>query len=211
MLIPYRAEVFVDQEPRANYVLIFAMILAFFITWIMPGEWIRYFLLSDTTILPGILTYLFLHADLIHLIGNVIFLSTFGNAVNCRMGNFRYTLTFLGLGFIAGLLHILIDGNPVLGASGAISGITGMFLFLFPRSEIRFFYFIIYHAGIARLPSIILVLYWFFYDLLMYYLGSQGIAYVAHLSGYLAGFFGAWALLNLRMISLWESDKPMIY
>ena len=131
MLIPYRAEVFVDQEPRANYILIFIMVGVYLLSWALPTSFFLPFILSSETLFPGILTHIFLHAGFFHLLGNVLFLWTFGNAVNCRMGNKRYTLTFLFLGLIAGAMHLIIDGAPGLGASGAISGITGMFLFLF--------------------------------------------------------------------------------
>ena len=88
-----------------------------------------------------LVTALFQHAGFIHLFGNMLFLFVFGNAINAKMGHLPYLGAYLGIGFAVSLAWLAIDSGPaVLGASGAIMGICGMFLVLYPRNEVDMFW-----------------------------------------------------------------------
>ena len=87
-----------------------------------------------------IFTSMFMHGGWMHLIGNMLFLWIFGNAVCAKIGNVRYLPIYLGLGIFAGLTHMIFQGGPVIGASGAINGVVGMFLVFFPENSITCFW-----------------------------------------------------------------------
>src|SRR5205823_6429966 len=88
-----------------------------------------------------LVTYQFVHADILHLAGNMMFLFVFGNAVNAKLGHWQFVVIYLLLGVLAGAAFIPFAGGlPVLGASGAIMGIVGVFLVLFPRNDVQVFY-----------------------------------------------------------------------
>jgi len=140
-------------------------------------------------------TSMFLHGDWLHFGSNMLFLWVFGDNVEDRFGHFRYLLFYLAAGVAAIWLQIAIDTTstvPTIGASGAIAGVLGAYLLLFPFSRIRtavIFFFIIF----VRIPAIILLGFWF---LLQFFSGigtlglaSQGggVAYWAHIGGFLFG------------------------
>lgn len=210
MLIPYKADVYVDEQPLANVGLIVIMMLCHGAGWVLGPKSMDFMLLTADTLPVGLLLSLFLHLDLFHLLGNVLFLWTFGNAVNCRLGHARYSIVFLVLGVMAGSLHILIDGTPAAGASGAISGIVGMFLFLFPRSKTKCFWLLGWRAGSIEIPSAILIAGWFVFDVAGFALGWSQVAYVAHIAGTVAGLGAALLAVKLRLITFWMTDKPLM-
>jgi membrane associated rhomboid family serine protease len=140
-------------------------------------------------------TSMFLHGDWLHFGVNMLFLWVFGDNVEDRFGHFRYLLFYLAAGVAATWLQIAIDTTstvPTIGASGAIAGVLGAYLLLFPFSRVRtaiIFFFIIF----VRIPAIILLGFWF---LLQFFggigtlgLSSQGggVAYWAHIGGFLFG------------------------
>ena len=90
----------------------------------------------DGFALKGLFGYMWLHGGILHLLGNMLFLWIFGNAVCAKIGNLRYIPAYLGLGIVAGISHLIFTGGSSLGASGAINGIVGMFLVFFPQNEI---------------------------------------------------------------------------
>lgn len=148
----------------------------------------------------GFVTYAFLHGGWLHIIGNMLFLWVFGPNLEDRLGRVGFTAFYLAAGAVAGLVHILVESAPVIGASGAISGVTGAYLVLFPRTVIRclVIFFII---GIFSIPA------WWFIgfaiarDFVFEALGAQdNVARWAHLGGYAFGFAVALALLQLRII-----------
>lgn len=141
-------------------------------------------------------TYQFLHGGLLHIAGNMLFLWVFGPPVEDRLGRWWFLLFYLVGGAAAGGVHALLDASPVIGASGAISGVTGAFMAMFPRVTIRVLsiFFII---GVWHIPAMWFILMGVAWDL---FLPRQGVAVTAHLGGYLYGFTIAMALLWLRII-----------
>lgn len=146
------------------------------------------------------LTSMFLHADLIHLGGNMLFLYVFGDNVEDTFGHVRYLLFYLIAGIAASLLHIftaLIMGDagiPTIGASGAIAGVLGAYFVLYPRSRILtlvFFFWI----TIVAIPAVVFLGLWFVFQFLYGTVGAGGgVAYWAHIGGFITGIvFGvAW-------------------
>jgi membrane associated rhomboid family serine protease len=147
-------------------------------------------------------TSMFLHADLLHLGGNMLFLYVFGDNVEDAFGHGRYLVFYLLSGIAANVTFIwaqLLSGDlkglliPAIGASGAIAGVLGAYLILYPKARILTLVFIgwIY---ILPLPAVLFLGFWFVYQLLygMLTLGVEavtGIAYWAHIGGFVAGIF----------------------
>jgi membrane associated rhomboid family serine protease len=144
-----------------------------------------------------ILFSLFMHAGLAHILGNMLYLFIFGDNVEDRLGHFRYLLFYLFSGAAASLAQVYVTlftgGNlliPSLGASGAISGVLGGYLLLFPRRRVRVLMF----YSIIEVPALIAVGLWFVFQVVngLGYLGGSrsggGVAYAAHVGGFVAGF-----------------------
>lgn len=139
-------------------------------------------------------TSLFIHGGWMHLLGNMLFLWVFGDNIEDRFGHFRYLLFYLAAGVAAIWLQIAVDTTstvPTIGASGAIAGVLGAYLLLFPYSRVStlvFFFFI----TVVKIPAFVLLGFWF---VLQFFSGvgslgieSQGgVAYWAHIGGFLLG------------------------
>ncbi len=221
VLIPLRTDSPIRRPPKANYALIAANVMVLLLTYdLMPAprapgdmspppsplrpEVRQYRLLLDGAEpeLHQLFTYQFLHDGLWHLLGNMLFLWVFGNSVNAKMGQVAYVLFYLACGVAAGAGYLLFNQSPLLGASGSVAGVTTAFLVLFPRSRISFFYWFIV-IGVFELPSTILIVAKIIvYDNLVepIFSGGQGVAYSAHIAGYLAGAVIALLLLWLRAV-----------
>jgi membrane associated rhomboid family serine protease len=144
-----------------------------------------------------LITSMFLHAGWLHIGGNMLFLYIFGDNVEDRMGHFFYLLFYLFCGVVAGITQIAIDPGssiPSLGASGAIAGVLAAYVVLFPLAKVRTVIFIFIFFTIVTLPAIILIGLWFvlqFFDgilsLSTVQQGMGGVAYFAHVGGFLSG------------------------
>lgn len=142
-----------------------------------------------------------------HLIGNMIFLLAFGRAVERRIGSLGFLALFLGAAVLSAVAEaILVPQIMLVGASGAICGVTGAFLALFPKARVRFLNLFIL-LGIFSLPAPIAVGIQVAFDLMGFLGSGEGnVAYAAHLAGYLAGFGTMVLLLATGMISRTEWD-----
>jgi len=145
------------------------------------------------------LTYQFLHAGWEHLIFNMLFLYVFGNSLEDRLGPLGYLFFYLAGGVVAGIGHSLTSTSPVLGASGSVSAVTGGFLALFPLSHVTVLWPIIL-IFIFECPSIYFIALAFAKDVLFQFVGSEGVAYLAHISGNIYGFGVGMALLASRIL-----------
>ena len=141
--------------------------------------------------LLGLVFHMFLHGGLFHLIGNMWFLWLFGDNVEYNFGKLRFLLFFFLAGLIAVFVQIILTADadlfmPVVGASGAISGVIGAYVVLYPRNKIRAFMLLFYYPLFFSIPAYFYVAVWFFLQLL--YIGSiTNVAYMAHIGGFLAG------------------------
>jgi hypothetical protein len=131
----------------------------------------------------------------------MLFLWVFGNALNDRLGHVAYLAFYLAGGVLAGIGYVLLSGRaPVLGASGAISAVTGAYLVLFPRVRVTLL-MIFYFITTLQVSSLLFVGFQFVYDLLMTVTDiGGGVAYAAHSSGYIFGIAVAAALLALKVL-----------
>src|ERR1051326_4190181 len=144
-----------------------------------------------------IITSMFLHAGWLHIGGNMLFLFIFGDNGEDRMGHLPYLVFYLFCGVIASVAQIAVDPSssiPSLGASGAIAGVLAAYLVLFPLAQVRTIIFIFIFFTIVTLPAIILIGLWFllqFFDGVASLGTAQqsmgGVAYFAHVGGFVAG------------------------
>ncbi|GAA4922933.1 rhomboid family intramembrane serine protease [Streptomyces coeruleoprunus] len=167
---------------------------AYFRRWgVIPAE-----LLSGA---PGALltpfSALFVHGNWLHLLGNMLFLFVFGAMAEERMGHVRFALFYVGCGCLAlfGYAVVHADSTQTLvGASGAISGVLGAFLYLFPRARVTSLFPFLFFLPL-RFPAWIVLIFWF----VLQWLAAReagtgpGVAYLAHLIGFALGFLYAWA------------------
>ncbi|MBM4331920.1 MAG: rhomboid family intramembrane serine protease [Deltaproteobacteria bacterium] len=134
---------------------------------------------------------MFLHGGFFHLFGNMLYLWIFGNNIEDTLGHFRFLLFYLICGLFAGAAQILSDPTspvPMIGASGAIGGILGGYLLLFPGARILTLVFIFLFIRLIRIPALVVLGFWFFIQVLSVGRGViSNVAFFAHIGGFLAG------------------------
>jgi membrane associated rhomboid family serine protease len=223
-VLPIRDETKSLTTPHITRILLIANIIVFFVTFLRDFSYpfwpltlfggypspsidlvvAKYGLVPNAVIrgndLYTLFTSMFLHADIIHLGGNMLFLHVFGDNVEDTFGHFRYLLFYLVAGFAASLLHIFTVLNtigqsiPTIGASGAIAGVLGAYFVLYPRSRILTLVFLFW-ITIVAIPAVVFLGLWFVYQFLYGTISAGGgVAYWAHIGGFIAGIvFGvAW-------------------
>jgi membrane associated rhomboid family serine protease len=160
---------------------------------------------------------MFLHGGWGHLLGNCLFFWVFGNNIEDSMGRLRFLVFYLLCGLAAAATHILIQpGSPVptVGASGAISGVLGAYLVLYPKVRVRMFFFFIIFFRIISIPAWAVLLWWFAWQVIS---GlpelmsvrpevSSGVAVWAHIGGFVAGLILVKLFENPRLVA--ERDAP---
>jgi membrane associated rhomboid family serine protease len=206
-MIPLRDDVPSSTRPIVNYLLIVSC-TAVFLYMLSLGsapEIARFVstygaipsqVLGGTTGAPPYLTLvtsLFLHGGWVHLLGNMLYLWVFGDNVEDLMGHGGYLLFYLIAGVIATLTHVFLNPTstlPVVGASGAIAGVLGAYLVLFPRARILSLVPLGYFLWTARVPALFFLPVWF---LMQFLTGLASIhrdvpvAWAAHVGGFIAG------------------------
>jgi membrane associated rhomboid family serine protease len=153
-------------------------------------------------------TSMFMHGGWLHIAGNMLFLWVFGNNVEDRLGRVKFLLFYLLAGLIAVYTQVLIDPSstaPTIGASGAIAGVLGAYAVLFPRARVLTLIFIIFFVTIVEIPALILLSLWFILQFIpalgqvaVKSGGGQGVAYFAHVGGFVFGLAIGAVLLRLR-------------
>lgn len=152
------------------------------------------------------ITYAFLHGGLLHILGNMLFLWVFGPCVEDRLGRFWYVLFYLGGAVLAGMAHEWASDARVLGASGAVSAVTGAFLVLFPRTVIRVLLFFIL-IGVFSIPAWWFVAFAIARDFLPVLAATEdNVAREAHLGGYAFGIGVSMFLLWTKILSREQYD-----
>jgi membrane associated rhomboid family serine protease len=203
----------VDITPFVTFALIAANVLVFlyqlthgniegfFQTWsVIPVEYSRGTDIAPTH--PGpfwitTMSSMFMHGGWMHLLGNMLFLWIFGDNVEHAMGSLRFLVFYLLCGVIATLAHILTGPSsqiPSLGASGAISGVLGAYIVLFPKQRVR----VLLGRMVTHMPAIAVIGMWIVLQFING-IGSMaqtaetgGVAYAAHVGGFLAGLALVW-------------------
>ena len=202
MLLPIRTDRRLQHTPWVNYGLIVANVIVFVITQgLHESARDPYLLDPRDPKLYQFVSYQFLHAGWMHLLGNMLFLHVFGNSVEDRLGKISYLAFYLAGGVLAGVGHALVEQAPVLGASGAVAAVSGAFLALFPKTRVKIIYFFFF-IGAIEISSMVLIGFYFAYDLFQMVSNLGGnVAYLAHLSGYAYGFAIGMGLLWTRLLA----------
>ena len=212
LVIPIRTESKIRRPPLVNYVLIGANVSLFLVfnygmadTSVESFKAQYLYFHSAEPALYQFFTYQFLHADVWHLLGNLLFLWVFGNSVNGKMGDVPYLLFYLAGGIFAAWGYAVITPRPfqLVGASGAVAAVTTAYLALFPRSRVTVLVWLFIFIHFFELPAMIIIglkiIVWD--NIIAPGLGGQdSVAHGAHLAGYLFGFVGALGMLFVRAL-----------
>jgi membrane associated rhomboid family serine protease len=142
-----------------------------------------------------LVTSMFLHGGFLHLAGNMLYLWIFGNNIEDALGHGRFLAFYLLAGVLAAGAHILqapASEVPMIGASGAISGVLGAYLLLYPRAQVGVLVPIGFILTVVRLPAVVVLLLWFVFQFLSNAFGGSageggGVAWMAHIGGFVAG------------------------
>ena len=186
--------------PLVTYALIALNVLFFFVEQsggdAFIGKWAfvpRRFLANPYGDFPTLFTSMFMHAGWVHLGGNMLYLWIFGDNVEDRFGHINFTVFYLLCGLAATFAQLafsLGSNVPNVGASGAIAGVLGAYILLFPQGKVR----VLQNQGVIQVPALIVIGLWIVLQLFSG-IGSiantaqtGGVAYMAHIGGFLAGF-----------------------
>jgi membrane associated rhomboid family serine protease len=160
-------------------------------------------------------TSMFLHGGWLHLLGNMWFLWLFGNNIEDSMGHLRFVVFYVVVGLAAGLAHVLAapgSAVPTVGASGAISGLMGAYLVLYPRVRIKTLFIIIIFFTVIPVPAWVVLLYWFALQVLSGVLmpaHGGGVAVWAHVGGFLAGVVLVKLFENRQLVAARRHQVPL--
>jgi rhomboid family protein len=209
-MIPLRDTTRSSSFPVVNIILIISNVIVFLYE-ISLGQGSDRFIFQHGLI-PGLLfsstnvgfaerysplfTSQFIHGGFLHLLGNMLFLYIFGDNVEDKMGHFKYLIFYIICGFSAGIFQTLTNIHstiPMIGASGAISGVLGAYLIFFPRSRILTLLPIFFFIQLIHIPAAVFIIIWFIFQFLSGVAtlpakpGIGGIAFWAHIGGFVSG------------------------
>ena len=213
-MFPIRDNIRARSFPIINITLIVAN-CAFFIVELLAGRDFNLFVCRlgtiparftggyvdpELAVIPApltLITAMFLHGGWFHLIGNMVFLYVFGDNVEDRMGKLKYLIFYLMCGIVAGISQIIVSPDaviPAIGASGAIAGVLGAYFTLYPRARVATLVFLGFFIRLIELPAIAFLGIWFVmqffsgaFALAMGAAGQGGVAWWAHIGGFVAG------------------------
>jgi membrane associated rhomboid family serine protease len=160
---------------------------------------------------------MFLHANLLHIAGNMLYLWIFGNNIEDVLGHIKFAIFYLLCGFGAAMGQVLVSPSstvPMVGASGAIAGVLGAYLILFPRAKIVSLIFVLYFIQTAELPASLVLGFWIVLQVLNSLLmsarmgGGGGVAYAAHVGGFVVGVALIYLLGGKRLLG---GRRPVEY
>jgi len=218
-LIPIGVDIRLRRRPVGNWLLIGVNVAVFVATQMMRDGLLARALEPLHAAVPALhqyLTYQFRHGDVAHLLGNMIFLWIFGNAVCDRLGSVNYVLFYLAGGCAAGVVYAAFNDTLLVGASGSIAAVTTAFLVLFPRVHITLILWFFVVTTLELPAMLVIVGKIILWDNIAAPLLDRGafsnVAYSAHLGGYAFGFAIGMLLLALRalprqpfdLLALWQ-------
>jgi membrane associated rhomboid family serine protease len=200
-MLPLRDDVHSIRRPVITYILI-AINVAVFIYEMSLGKGLRDFFISYGAIPQNILagnglytlfTSMFIHGDFWHILGNMLYLWIFGDNVEDALGKFWFVVMYLLSGLLGSFAHILVSQSsaiPTIGASGAVSGVLGCYIILYPKAKVLALIPLGFFIRFMMLPAYIFLGFWIFLQIL-FSLGSTGggggVAYFAHIGGFAVG------------------------
>jgi membrane associated rhomboid family serine protease len=207
MLIPWKVDVYMPRYGVVNYAILGLLLLMYLIAPPFSETWLDLagiefeqgkfgpvnleLTTEDHTLLTLSVTATLLHAGWLHLLGNMLFLWVFGNAVNCKLGHLPYVGLYLSSAVVGSMAHYGLSGGPAVGASGAIYGVMGAFLVLYPRNDIYALFWVPFTVMLkpVHFSSIWAIVLWVAWDVLWMFSGVEtNVAIWGHLGGFSAGF-----------------------
>ena len=159
----------------------------------------------------SIFTSMFLHGGWMHIIGNMTYLYIFGDNIEERLGKFKFVIFYLVTGIVAAFSQALIDPTstvPMIGASGAIAGVLGGYLVLYPKAKIKVFFWFIIFVKIIKIRAFIVLGGWIIIQFISFSgtdLNSGGVAYAAHIGGFISGVL----LINIMKNKITKKNKTL--
>ena len=238
LLLPWKVDVPFERTPVTNWLLIASIVVVFMLemAWAANNPFIITevdpensnaqvqstpfdpYVLSGFTNIRGLFGHMWLHANFLHLFGNMLFLWIFGNAICQKTGNGVYLLLYLLVGMAAAFVYLLFSDEKMIGASGAINGVVGMYLVFYPLNDITCLYWIpfpmmyAYGAGFRTfsISSFWMILLWLSFDIFGAVAGGGPVAYCAHLGGFTAGVGIAFLLLITRRVKMERYERSLL-
>ncbi len=222
-MIPLKDNIPTRTAPIITITLVLVNIVIFLRSFTLPHGAVQHFLLKyalipkellvAATIRPDLLPYniltiftsMFLHGGILHIGGNMLYLWIFGNNVEDAAGHFRFILFYLLSGVAAALVQCSFDpgsATPMIGASGAVSGILGAYLLLYPWAKVKTLIFIFIFITTVDIPAMLLLSLWFLVQIVFSH--GQGVAWFAHIGGFLFGL----TTIKLFTRGMRPSPKP---
>lgn len=202
MIIPYRDENPSISFPTFTITLIALNVILFYLSSMMGGIKV---VANNFGFMPNalidrpwvILSSILLHANFIHLIGNMWFLWLFGDNIEDRFGRINFLILFVLAGIAGNFTHAAFNlfrsDMPVVGASGAIAGIMGSYMVRFPKARIRCIFFIIFYPIFFRLSAVWFIGGWLIWEFILAFLSAgDNVAHWAHIGGFVFGFIWAY-------------------
>ncbi|MEO0261863.1 MAG: rhomboid family intramembrane serine protease [candidate division WOR-3 bacterium] len=207
-MIPLKDNIPSRKFPLFNYFLIFANTIIFFYEIFLPKNKLQelfltqgfipyYFFKNPINNLETLITSIFLHGGWIHFLGNMLYLYIFGDNVEDLLGHFSYLIFYFSAGIIASLTQALFSFSskiPMIGASGAIAGVLGIYFIFFPFARVLTLVPFFFFWQIVPVPAFLFLFFWFFIQFFsgIFSLGINtqgGVAFFAHIGGFLYGVF----------------------
>lgn len=192
-----RNKLYTDNLPIGNYLVMLLMTVIFAVQFLGdPNQnYLTGLILKNPPSYNGFFGYLWLHKGLLHIVGNLAVLAVFGRHVSVKLGAAKYFVIYIVLGCAAAFAHVLLDGRPVIGASGAICGILGMAVVLSYRK--------------LSLFGPWLILTWIAVSLATAVAEGSPDAYIAHIAGFIAGMIIATVLAVCNLVDYSDTDLSL--
>ncbi len=216
-MIPFKDDNPTPTFPVVTLTLVAVNVLVFFHQLGMPQDELRELVYTYGAVpelivrgqnLHAVFTSMFLHGGLMHLLGNMLFMWIFADNIEHLTGHGRFIVFYLICGVIAFLTHFFmapLSQQPMIGASGAISGVLGAYALRFPRARVHVIWILFIFISIDRIPAVIVLGLWFLFQI-MNAVVSQGtgggVAWYAHIGGFIGGFL---------LIKLFEKRRVVVY
>jgi membrane associated rhomboid family serine protease len=204
-MIPLRDVIPSRTTPWITYLLIALNVLVFFFELSLDSKDVAEFIFAFGLVPAefnwvNVITAMFVHGGWIHLGGNLLSLWIFGDNIEDRMGHVRYLVFYLLAGVVGNLAQVAAIPNssvPLVGASGAIAGVMGAYLVLFPYSRILVMIFLFVFIDVVEIPAVFFLAFWFFMQLLsgvgqLAKVPGANVGFWAHVGGFLTGVIGVW-------------------
>lgn len=209
--IPFGVDVTMNRWPIANWLIMAINMVVYFLQATGKITQAEAYEIANSNWNPiEMVGSCFLHASLWHLLGNMLFLWTFGNAVCAALGTWRFVLIYLVLCVLSTGVSTAMTDVGCIGASGAINGVVGIYLVLFPLNDVSCFWYCFYNWGTVEISGFWLVGLWFCFDIYGVAAGRGNIAYWAHIGGLLSGIGIGFAFDILKWTLLPPEDRCSI-